>query len=184
MPGSSHRSGRVVIMDDVSWSEPTPRKRRVLESEPQSRAIRPDRILGRESDARVIHVTDRAWAREADREAALSRGVTVEVDFEAIDGLERSWRGAPAPEPELIELEELPDALDEERIWGPRPRLHADEPGGRRTVVITGHVTDRQLHPRTRSTALDRGRGLQADRTAMWAVLLCVILLLVAITSH
>lgn len=202
MPGSSHRSGRVVIMDDVSWSEPTPRKRRILEAEPPSRATRLDPGSVRGDDPLVGRPGDRDWARESvrerprtndrdrdrtsagDRAWAPSRGVTVDIDFDAMDSLERSWRSAPADEPELIELEALPEELDDERIWGPRPRLQADEPGGRRTVVITGHVADRQLAPRTRSTALDRGRGLQADRTAMWAVLLCVILLLVAVTSH
>jgi hypothetical protein len=79
------------------------------------------------------------------------------------------------------------EEVDAEEIWGPRPRLHASDPGGRRTVVITGRVADRHIAPRagTRDHLPGHARyGFQADRTAMWAVLLCVIVLLCAITSH
>ncbi len=94
------------------------------------------------------------------------------------------WRAELAAGPPVIEYT---GELDEEVVWGPRPKLMADEPGGRRTVVITGRVADHHVVPR--SGARDHlpahaRHGFAADRTAMWAVLLCVILLLVAVTSH
>ncbi len=92
------------------------------------------------------------------------------------------WQAELAGEPAVS-----PSPRDEEAIWGPRPKLMADEPGGRRTVVITGHVADRHLAPRSSgrdSLPMHARHGFAADRTAMWAVLLCVILLLVAVTSH
>ncbi|WP_249011960.1 hypothetical protein [Conexibacter sp. DBS9H8] len=75
---------------------------------------------------------------------------------------------------------------DPERVWGPRPRLMPAESGGRRTVVITGHTADRQLVSRSgsRASSLPASRAFHAgDRTAMWAVLLGVMLLIVAISS-
>ena len=88
------------------------------------------------------------------------------------------------PEP-VLEYAGLVD--DEEQVWGPRPKLLATEDGGRRTVVITGRVADRYAAPRAGARDSVPGyarQGFAADRTAMWAVLLCVIVLLVAITSH
>ena len=73
------------------------------------------------------------------------------------------------------------------RSGAPRPKLLSTEPGGRRTVVITGRVADRHVAPRAAAkggSPAHARHGFQADRTAMWAVLLCVIVLLAAIASH
>jgi hypothetical protein len=165
MPERSQRSGRVVIMDDVSWSEPTPQGRRNAELAP------PEWV-----QPRVSRSVNRRFADSSERDVRLD----PDLDANLADVLSR-WQNE-------LEVPVVIDAgdSDEEQVWGPRPRLMAAEPGGRRTVVITGRVADRHVAPRTRSrqSSLHPRHGFAADRTAMWAVLLCVILLLVAITSH
>jgi hypothetical protein len=90
----------------------------------------------------------------------------------------------PVRKPEVIDYT---DAVDDEEIWGPRPKLVATGSGGRRTVVITGRGDDRAVVTRGPSRddhPVHARHGLQADRTAMWAVLLCVIVLFAAIATH
>lgn len=166
MADRSQRSGRVVIMDDVSWSEPTPRGRRNAELAP------PDWVQA---------PVPRSLDRPLPPEPAQFYGGDDDLDTDLRDVVGR-WQAELASEPAVIDVE----ALDDEQIWGPRPRLMAAEPGGRRTVVITGRMADRHMTARTRSRgrSLHARHGFAADRTAMWAVLLCVILLLVALTSH
>jgi hypothetical protein len=53
---------------------------------------------------------------------------------------------------------------------------------GRRTVTIRGQVASRPAPRRPRRDSYDRV-GARPDRIAMWAVLLCVLLVLVAATS-
>jgi hypothetical protein len=53
---------------------------------------------------------------------------------------------------------------------------------GRRTVTIRGQVAPRPAPRRSRRDPYDRV-GSRPDRIAMWAVLLCVLLVLVAATS-
>jgi hypothetical protein len=53
---------------------------------------------------------------------------------------------------------------------------------GRRTVTIRGQVAPRPAPRRPRRDPYDRV-GARPDRIAMWAVLLCVLLVLVAATS-
>jgi hypothetical protein len=53
---------------------------------------------------------------------------------------------------------------------------------GRRTVTIRGQVAPRPAPRRPRRDPYDRV-GSRPDRIAMWAVLLCVLLVLVAATS-
>jgi hypothetical protein len=53
---------------------------------------------------------------------------------------------------------------------------------GRRTVTIRGQVAPRPESRRPRRDPYDRV-GSRPDRIAMWAVLLCVLLVLVAATS-
>ncbi|MBO0768742.1 MAG: hypothetical protein J2O48_08685 [Solirubrobacterales bacterium] len=81
----------------------------------------------------------------------------------------------------------LSSAADES-VWGPRPSLQREEPGGRRTVVITGRVADRYAAPRSGRTTQNalpaRLKDFSfGDRMAAWAVGLGLILLLVATLS-
>lgn len=58
---------------------------------------------------------------------------------------------------------------------------------GRRTVTIRGQVADRYVAPRQSSRRRPERRyersGFRPDRTAMWAVLLGLMLILAAVTS-
>jgi hypothetical protein len=87
---------------------------------------------------------------------------------------------SPEPESEL--------GRDRPVTWAPRAA------NGRRTVQITGHVSERNLPPVTRraernlpagSPTLRRHEraGFQPDRAAMWAVVLGLLLILVAAAS-
>jgi hypothetical protein len=57
-----------------------------------------------------------------------------------------------------------------------------DDVPGRRTVTIRGQVAPRPT-PRRPSRRADERFGSRPDRVAMWAVLLCVVMILVAATS-
>jgi hypothetical protein len=101
-----------------------------------------------------------------------------------LDDAGEIWNAELVEAPEVIDVT---DAIEDEAIWGPRPRLLPSEPGGRRTVVITGRVAGRHMAPRAAARGaqpVHARHGFQADRTAMWAVLLCVIVLLAAVASH
>jgi hypothetical protein len=168
-----NRSARVVIMDDISWSEPAPRGRRA-----SSGLDAPEWM--QQPEARVPPAR-RAPVRY--EEPAQGYRVDEYLDDDLGETVGR-WQAELSEEPALIEYA---GELDEEAVWGPRPRLMAEEPGGRRTIVITGRVADRHIAPRASArggTPVHARGGFAADRTAMWAVLLCVILLLVALTSH
>jgi hypothetical protein len=88
-------------------------------------------------------------------------------------------RGRPAPAPAASRQAAAAAA--------PEPPAPA-APGriaGRRTVTITGHGTERNLppaRPRPQRRPHERA-GFRPDRVGLWAVLLCVVLLLVAATS-
>ena len=71
-----------------------------------------------------------------------------------------------------------PEADPERQVtWAPRAA------NGRRTVYITGRGAERNL-PVARPTLRRHARaGFKPDRTAMWAVLLGLLLILVAATS-
>ncbi|HTT31371.1 MAG TPA: hypothetical protein VMG37_23350 [Solirubrobacteraceae bacterium] len=95
------------------------------------------------------------------------------------------------PAPPVVPVSVEPDAeFERERpvTWAPRAA------NGRRTVQITGHVSERNLPPVTRraernlpagSPTLRRHEraGFQPDRAAMWAVVLGLLLILVAAAS-
>lgn len=73
------------------------------------------------------------------------------------------------------------------------PSLDRDPPAagvpGRRTVTIRGHGTERYVPDRASSSRRRRPErryeraGFRPDRTAMWAVLLGLMLILAAVTS-
>ena len=101
-----------------------------------------------------------------------------ELDSEAF----REFRAATIaePPPPAVPFSPEPDSdLDLERpvTWAPRA------PNGRRTVQITGRGAERNL-PVARPTLRRHERaGFKPDRTAMWAVLLGLLLIIVAATS-
>jgi hypothetical protein len=94
------------------------------------------------------------------------------------------------------ERERLPSAVRALDDWSSSEH-DADAPSassvpggvaGRRTVTIRGHVPDhRYVTPRQSSRRRPERRyersGFQPDRTALWAVLLGVMLILAAVTS-
>ncbi len=184
-------------MDDIAWSEPVPRRRRgATELDPPAWIHSPEREVTPSADTSehdVLRLPDRPAhthrhdGRRYEGRAHERRGFRAE-DYLDQRGyaaeLVRGWDTTPAAEPVVIEYT---DPVDEEEIWGPRPRLIAGEAGGRRTVVITGRGGDRAVVPRSNprdGLPLHARHGFQADRTAMWAVLLCVIVLLAAVASH
>jgi hypothetical protein len=193
MPGRSQRSARLVIMDDVDWSDPVPRRRRdAVDLTPPSWVAYEEAPVGltdRDQRSGPDPHARREWEIERRRDAIpqvrdelpTGHGFHVEdyvADLDLVAGLDLDGEGP------VIEYVSEPDP---ERVWGPRPRLMPAATGGRRTVVITGHAADRQFVPRpvgARSSSLGTSRGFHAgDRTAMWAVLLGVMLLIVAISS-
>jgi hypothetical protein len=199
MSGRDNRSARVVIMDDISWSEPTPRSRRgaadldppewMQQSEPRfpSHDERHEQAAFERDQVSEDLPRQRGGSRrrlEIERyEQPVSGYVVDESLDEDLGALVSRWQSELAAPP----VDASVNARDDEQIWGPRPRLMAEQPGGRRTVVITGRGADRHVAPRSSARGGVRTHarhGFAADRTAMWAVLLCVILLLVALTSH
>jgi hypothetical protein len=101
-----------------------------------------------------------------------------ELDSEAF----REFRAATVaePTPPAIPFSPEPDSdlhLERPVTWAPRA------PNGRRTVQITGRGAERNL-PVARPTLRRHERaGFKPDRTAMWAVLLGLLLIIVAATS-
>jgi hypothetical protein len=80
--------------------------------------------------------------------------------------------------PRLVVAPGEPAATDEPAASVPRGTAVP----GRRTVTIRGQVAPRPEPRRSRRDPYDRV-GSRPDRIAMWAVLLCVLLVLVAATS-
>ena len=115
--------------------------------------------------------------------AARARRRNVEPWWEELDSEAfREFRAATIAEP-------LPPAVP----FSPEPELdmHLERPvtwapraeNGRRTVQITGRGAERNL-PVARPTLRRHERaGFKPDRTAMWAVLLGLLLIVVAATS-
>jgi hypothetical protein len=101
-----------------------------------------------------------------------------ELDSEAF----REFRAATIaePPPPAVPFSPEPDSdlhLERPVTWAPRA------PNGRRTVQITGRGAERNL-PVARPTLRRHERaGFKPDRTAMWAVLLGLLLIIVAATS-
>jgi hypothetical protein len=110
------------------------------------------------------------WWEELDSEAFR--------EFRAASIAEAETKAAKADaeaDPSVVPSSEPPP--DRQVTWAPRAA------NGRRTVYITGRGTERNL-PVVRPTLRRHERaGFQPDRTAMWAVLLGLLLILVAAAS-
>jgi hypothetical protein len=112
-----------------------------------------------------------------------------ELDSELFREFRAGAIAEPAPPADPVSLEpESELGRDRPVTWAPRAA------NGRRTVQITGHVSERNLPPVTRraernlpvgSPTLRRHEraGFQPDRAAMWAVVLGLLLILVAAAS-
>ncbi len=109
------------------------------------------------------------WWEELDSEAFREFRATSVADAEAKAKADPDKPALPASEPE-------PES-ERPVTWAPRAA------NGRRTVYITGRGAERNL-PVARPTLRRHERaGFKPDRTAMWAVLLGLLLILVAATS-
>ena len=114
-----------------------------------------------------------------------------ELDSELFREFRSSTIAEPAPPAIPFSPEPEPESeLERERpvTWAPRAE------NGRRTVQITGHVSERNLPPVTRRAERNLPAGsptlrrherasFQPDRAAMWAVVLGLLLILVAAAS-
>jgi hypothetical protein len=108
---------------------------------------------------------DVPWWEELDSEAF--REFRAASIAEAKAKADPDKQAVPAPEPEP----------ERQVTWAPRAA------NGRRTVYITGRGAERNL-PVARPTLRRHERAaFKPDRTAMWAVLLGLLLILVAATS-
>lgn len=202
MPGTKKSSSSADLWDDIDWSD-TPRRRRASTEQdltPESwitrgradvsEARRSRGELGRWRDP--VAATEAVAQREAERNAPQ---LVAEFDWDSADAHaieDRIW-GITAPDSLVEQTGGLLPALagattgSDEAVWGPRPRLQQEEPGGRRTVVITGRVADRYAAPRSGRSESRLPARLKdfsfGDRMAAWAVGLGLILLLVATLS-
>ncbi len=124
-------------------------------------------------------------------------GASVRVRSERPEEAWFDWSSI-EDEDELVDLEPPHLTLAPARAPAPPDRPANAEAPARRTVVITGRGSDRYRPPaRTQTSpyaapAAARRRsqrprheraGFRPDRAGMWAVLLCLVLLLVAATS-
>lgn len=178
VPEGGRSRHRLLMDEDFSWSE-VPRRRRVRAAEarnPGARRAAQGRADGRGTGSResVSRQSDSRFdarrfsargsgPRRADVRGSLAPGLDAQGTHDAIaaDDL-------------------LPD------IYGVVDHS-AGGPGGRRTIVITGHGSERYLPTRSRrreaSLRLHERSSFKPDRIALWAFLLALALLLGATTS-
>jgi hypothetical protein len=138
----------------------------------------------------AIRIEDEVWQeaftrREPSRSKA-SRQLRPVEDRRA-EPSPRVASAAEAPEIVLPELEALPSLPSLPPTPSPR-RQHTDPPIGPRTVQIRGRGAERNLpwpdasRRRPPRRAYERA-GFRPDRVAMWAVILGLLLVLVAVMS-
>lgn len=177
VPDEGSRRRRDLMGADFSWSEPPPRRGR-------ERVHRPKR------------------EEELPRSGS---GASRSPSAPSADGL-APYRAPEAPLPTAEPVHDRYTDQGHERYSEPgrdgyaKPDhdRYAEPPapapsGGRRTIVITGHGAERQARIPARGPSRAGGyesrlplyerASFRADRTAMWAVLLCLALLLAAATS-
>jgi hypothetical protein len=105
------------------------------------------------------------WWEELDREAFRFPATREDSDARRAAHAAQAAAATPPPAP---------------RSPAPRPAAQAD--GIRRTVTIRGHGAERNL-PVARPTRRHEQPGFRPDRAALWAVLLGLCLILVAVAS-
>jgi hypothetical protein len=98
---------------------------------------------------------------------------------------DEAWPEEPTPArvaPHLVPALEQEDPADNHPADSHAAIPRGTAVPGRRTVTIRGQVATRPAPRRPRRDPYDRV-GSRPDRIAMWAVVLCVLLVLVAATS-
>jgi hypothetical protein len=191
---------RLLMDEDFSWSEPPARSRRRPVEEPQS-SRRRTAVIERERDD----------AQDSREDAARARVAETHSEFDVLmqrwndaygDGArdatpaERRVAGSSEADPYETDLYDpdphVADGFDyddlarytEAPVVEDRSGAYVDE-SGRRTVVITGRGAERYAPASRRRQASElrfhERSGFNPDRTAMWAVLLGLALLLGAI---
>ena len=185
---SSRRQG-LVVDDDFSWSDaPTPRRRGEV-AVPSARAKsgtivieRDDAIDGRSRDRdEWVEYPDARRYVDFERSADSS---SREIGLSAREGEVSAYHDTDVYEydyPEAVDDDGYAQPLAAAEVYASHaPDPYAQEPSGRRTVVITGRGSEHYQPVRQRrgsESALTR-RGFRPDSVAMWAVLLGIALLL------
>jgi hypothetical protein len=184
---SSRRQG-LVVDDDFSWSDaPTPRRRGEV-AVPSARANSRTIVIERD-DASDPHPRDRDEPVEypdarryvdfdrsgyGDSAIELDAHESATSEFHDTDVYEYDY-------PEAVDDDGYAQPLAAAEVYASHaPDPYAQEPSGRRTVVITGRGSEHYQPVRQRrgsESALTR-RGFRPDSVAMWAVLLGIALLL------
>ncbi|HWE59436.1 MAG TPA: hypothetical protein VG228_07045 [Solirubrobacteraceae bacterium] len=185
------KESRLLIDEDFSWSEPPQRRRRRmtegaapmrsgLEEQP-IRAGRRVAVLDYEPDyadepygssyAEEAHAAAEQAPAVRDRE--WDQPTAVHSHF---DEMMEQWNASYGASAQREPAERAFDLSD--------PGEGTSGHGARRTVLITGHGDERYLPaPRRRSSELrfHERSGFSPDRLGLWAVLLSVVLVLVAV---
>ncbi len=203
---------RLLMDEDFSWSEPLSRSRRRRVEEPQpsrrrTALIERERDDDRESQERAVR--DRVAETQSEFDVLMQRWNDAYGDG-ARDATPGQRRAADSYEPDPHEpvahepdsggadLYDDPDPhvadgfdyddlarYTERPVMEDRSGAYVDESSGRRTVVITGHGSERYSPASRRRPSSDvrfhERSGFNPDRTAMRAVLLGLALLLGAI---
>jgi hypothetical protein len=170
----------LLIDEDFSWSEPPSRRRRASVATVEREARVAPRQQDEYDDRYADEAPDDRHVYEQRDERASSRGRQQPAyredawDSEPINverELDVAWGGRLSA-PVGAETYEV-DPYDFEPSFG-------DEPSGRRTVVITGRGASSYPVRRPRSTelAFHERDSFNPDRTAMWAVLMGIALLI------
>jgi hypothetical protein len=179
---------RLLMDEDFSWSEPPARSRRRPVEEPQPSRRRTAVIeREREEDPRDRSAREEVAETQSEFDALMQRwndaygdGARVEEPTRrgATEAYETDSPAADVYDPDTFDYDDLA-RYTEAPVTEDRSGAYVDE-SGRRTVVITGRGAER-YSPRRRPASdlrFHERSGFNPDRTAMWAVLLGLTLLL------
>lgn len=168
----------LLVDDDFSWSELAPRRRRAADLGGRDSSARAPRRW-RDLEGAGAKLSGRLWPDQADARSAL-RPSAPAGDAASRERVAAPERVARVAAPDRVARVAAPDRVAESNLVA-APDLVAPLES-RRTVLITGHGDQRYaLVRRRRERArlpLHERPGFSPDRTAMWAVLLCLALLL------
>jgi hypothetical protein len=186
---SADRSDRVVS-----------RRSRAADAD-RGRAARPRAAIDRSASARPVVGDDSPWTRAVVRDDSPSARAVVRDDSPSARSVVRDDRSlSTATRGSAVLAEEFGAVAVSVDVLAHPAHLPVSEPPagpsaagsgipGRRTVTIRGHGAERELafpqNGRARRPAVRRHErpGFQPDRTALWALMLGVVLVLVAATS-
>ena len=177
------RDSLLFVDSDFSWSEPPPKRRRITE----------DRAAARRGADEPIRAGRRVAVLDYEPEPADRYGYAEEPS--AADASEAHWDQPTAVHSHFDEMMEEWNAnygggrefdVPAERSFDlSDPGVGAGALSQRRTVLITGHGDERYLPaPRARRSSelrFHERAGFSPDRFGLWAVLLAIALVLVAV---